>query len=462
MNREKYTQGSAFPNYREDWVGRVTYNYDGRYLFETNGAYNGSEKFAPKYRFGFFPSVALGWLASNEDFLKRDWLNKLKIRYSIGKVGNDNFNSPRWAYTTNWALAPSSDKTVFGSTFKTSPYSQYYQSVVGNPDLQWEVSKKQNLGFEVSVLKNKFNLNVDVYRDNRSKIFMSNTQRQIPNYFGAAAVAANLGKTESKGYEIEFKYQSPLNKPFTYWGSLAYTHAMDKIIYREDPILLSDYQKVEGKQIDQTTSQLGQGILNNWDEVYMSAGKTGNNQKLPGDYNLVDFNGDGIMNNYDIVPNSFPERPQNTYTLALGSEYKGFSIMVQFYGVYNVSRTYGYYMYGFSDETKTVVFENMLDTWRPWNTDGSWTGQRLVSTGDNANRLTVDGSFLRLKNAEVAYTFRGKTMDKLGISSTRVYLNGNNLLYWSKMMDDRETNNIKNGAVYPMFRTVTFGLNINF
>ncbi len=460
MNREKYAKGSEFPRYREDWVGRVTYNYDARYFLETNGAYNGSEKFAPKYRFGFFPSVAVGWMASNEHFLKKEWLNKLKFRYSIGKVGNDNFTSPRWAYTTNWAVDDA--ETIFGNTFKGSPYTQYKEAVVGNPDLHWEVSKKQNLGLELSVLNNMLNLNMDVYRDDRSDIFMSNTQRQIPNYFGAAPVAANIGKTESKGYELEFRFQRTTKKQLNYWLNWTYSHAKDMVVFMEDPILLYDYQKKAGFQIDQSMGQIGDGYLNNWDEVYSSVGKTSNKQKLPGDTNMIDFNGDGKMDNYDQVPFGFPERPQNTYTFALGAAYKGFSIMVQFYGVYNVSRTYGYYMYGFSDETKSVVFENMVNTWRPWNTDANWTGQRLLSSGDNANRLTVDGSYLRLKNAEIAYTFSGNLIKSLGVKSTRVYINGNNLLYFSKMMDDRETNNVKNGADYPIFRTVTFGMNINF
>lgn len=460
VNREKYTQGSEFPQYREDWVGRLTYNYDGRYLFETNGAYNGSEKFAPKYRFGFFPSVAIGWMASNEAFLKKDWLTKLKFRYSVGKVGNDNFQAARWAYTTNWQVEE--DRTIFGNTSKGSPYAQYSQAVIGNTELQWEVSKKQNFGVEFAVLKNMFNLNVDLYRDDRDKIFMSNTQRQIPTYFGASPVAANLGKTESKGYELEFKFQNATKNRLSYWFAWTYTHAMDKVLFREDPILLYDYQKIAGFQIDQTKSTLGDGYLTNWDDVYSSLGKTTNKQKLPGDANMIDFNGDGKLDNYDAAPFSYPERPQNTYTFSLGGAYRGFSVMVQFYGVYNVSRTYGWHMYGFSDILKSVVFENQLDTWRPWNMDAEWAGQRLTSSGDGGSQRTVDGSYFRLKSAEIAYTFAGKLLKSLDLNSARVYINGNNLLYFSKMMDDRETNNVTNGSAYPMYGSVTLGVNVNF
>jgi TonB-linked SusC/RagA family outer membrane protein len=464
MNREEYAQGSMFPRYREDWVGRLTYNYDGKYLIESNGAYNGSEKFAPKYRFGFFPSVALGWMLSNESFLKRDWLDKLKLRYSIGKVGNDNFNYARWAYETNWAT-DGTDGLISGSDFSPTPYTQYKMASIGNPDLQWEESTKQNLGLELAVFKNRINLNVDVYRDDRDKIFMSNSQRKIPGYFGAAAVAANLGKTESKGYEIEVKYQSSPIHPLTYWLTWTFTRATDKVLYAEDPILLSNYLKTAGYAIGQTKSFFQEpGYLNNWDDVYSSLSlSTGNTTKLPGDYSIVDFNGDGQMDDFDKAPYSFPDHPQNTYTFSLGAEYKGFSIMAQFYGVYNVSRIYGWFMYPFTDVFKGVVFENNVNSWRPDNLDATWPGQRLVSKGAEGTRYLVDGSFMRLKNAEIAYTFKGSLIKKLGVSSTRIYLNGNNLLYFSKMMDDREVSaGISNGASYPMYRTVTLGLNVNF
>ena len=135
--------GSEFPHYREDWIGRVTYNYDGRYFIEGNGAYNGSEKFAKQNRFGFFPSVGVSWMLSNEQFLKKDWLDKLKLRYSIGNTGDDNFSpvGSRWAYLTVWGVDGLSSGDRFGygpmtsTSAGTSPYNQYYEQTIGNPNM---------------------------------------------------------------------------------------------------------------------------------------------------------------------------------------------------------------------------------------------------------------------------------------------------------------------------------------
>ena len=467
MTREQFAEGSMFPRYREDWVGRITYAYDDRYLFETNGAYNGSEKFSKAYRFGFFPSVAVGWRVSNESFLKDvAWLDNLKFRYSLGKVGNDNFNAARWAYATQWAL---DDKTNFGTGMIASPYTQYKEAVIGNPDLQWETALKQNFGIEFAVLQNKIGLTADFFRDHRTNIFMSAGQRKISDYFGALPVSANLGETKSQGYEISLNLQNQYNGVH-YWANASYTHAIDEVVFMEDPALLRDYQKLQSFQIGQTRTVTSQGFVDNWDEVYATTRwEAQNANKLPGDQRLIDFNGDGVINTFDGVPYSYPSRPQNTYNFSFGFDYKGFSVMAQFYGVYNVSRTYGWLLRPYTDGSEFVVFENNLDQWTPENTDASWPAQRTprTYTQDNlytGDRWLTDGSFMRLKTAEIAYTIDGQWLKNIGASSARVYVNGNNLFLWTKMMDDSEGGggNTSNGAGYPGYRRVNLGLTINF
>lgn len=465
MNREQSATGSMFPSYREDWVGRVTYDYDNRYLFEANGAYNGSEKFAPKYRFGFFPSVAVGWMASNESFLKRDWLDKLKFRYSIGKVGNDNFVAQRWAYETTWAL--DTNTTQFGystgsSTPIWSPYAQYYEAGLGNPELHWEVSKKQNFGIEVAVLKNRFSLNLDFFKDDRSDIFIPASSRNVPPYAGFAPVAANLGKTKAKGYEIEFRFQNTSKNMLYYWFSGSYTRAVDEIIYKEDPELMPSYQKAEGYPISQFRCQLHSGYVNNWDEVYASVSWPSSlTYKLPGDCFLIDFNGDGVINSFDSAPYGFPERPQNTYNFSLGADYKGFGVMLQFYGVFNATRGLNWAHKPFSDRLKSVVFELQDDIWAPGNYDAGWMSPHFYSVGvDNWGLLGVtEAWYLRLKTAEISYTFSKKWVRKIGLSGAKIYMNGNNIWMLTDMVDDREANDYYR---YPMYRRFNLGLNIDF
>lgn len=467
MTREQFAEGSMFPRYREDWVGRITYAYDDRYLFETNGAYNGSEKFSEAYRFGFFPSVALGWRASNESFLRDvSWLSNLKFRYSYGKVGNDNFSAPRWAYATQWIIDP--ERTNFGAPNNAaSPYTQYTESVIGNPNLQWETAIKQNFGIEFAVLDNRIGLVAELFRDHRENIFMSAGQRRISDYFGARPVSANIGETKSKGYELSLNLQNQ-HRDLHYWANVSHTYAIDEVVFMEDPALLPAYQKNEGYQIGQTRNAVTEGFVNNWDELYATTfWQVQNLYKLPGDQRIVDFNGDGIINSFDSAPYGYPTRPQNTYNFSFGINYKGLSVMAQFYGVYNVHRRYGWFTMPYSDPSEFVVFENNLDQWTPEHTDASWPAQRTNRSYDFANinagdRWLVDASFLRLKTAEIAYTLSGNWLNSIGASSARVYLNGNNLFFWSDMMDDQEGPGVSNGAGYPMYRRINLGLNVNF
>jgi TonB-linked SusC/RagA family outer membrane protein len=464
MNREQYAEGSMFPRYREDWVGRITYGYGGRYLFETNGAYNGSEKFGQGYRFGFFPSVALGWVASNESFLDYDWLNKLKIRYSIGKVGNDNFAAPRWAYETNWAI---DDRANFGNPANSSSYYlQYRQAVIGNPNLNWEASTKQNMGLEVAVLKSRIAVNLDIFTDHRTNIFMSASQRNIPNYFGDNPVSANIGETKTKGYELELKYQDMSKGNLHYWFSSAFTYAIDEVIFQEDPALLPQYQKNAGHQIGQIRSQLTSGYLQNWDDVYSSvAYATNGNFKLPGDYRMVDFNGDGKLDSFDSAPYGFPTRPQHTYTFSTGLNYKGFSAMVQFYGVYNVLRLVGN-LNPFPGSLKGLAFEESTHFWTPDRMPdrdyGPTKGLRLMNTSPDGPQWLYDASYFRLKTAELSYSISKGWIERLKISSIRIFVNGNNLLFWSKLPDDLEGRTSDGRPAYPNYKLINYGLNVNF
>ena len=468
VNREQYAKGSMFPQYREDWVGRLTYGYANRYLFETNFAYNGSEKFGEGYRFGFFPSIAIGWMITEEPFLKNieslSWLNKLKIRYNIGKIGNDSFSSDRWSYQTNWALG--SDRTNFnGDKPVTSPYVQYYENVIGNPDLHWETSLKQNLGIEVGIFQNKIGLNLDLFMDHRSDIFLSAGSRTIPAYYGADAVSANLGETKVKGYEMELSLKNTFSNGFYAFATINHTGAFDEIIYREDAPLLPDYQKNEGFPISQIRTTIDAGYTNNWNEVYSATGfATGNVGRTPGEYRLIDFNGDGTIDAADSAPYSYPQnRPQHTYGFTLGGEYKGFSLMLRFYGVYNVTRSYNWMYAAFSNLLRTgPVFEPFTDTWAPDNTDARYRAiaVRMAAVQSLGTYYYEDGSYLRLKTAEIGYTLTN-VKKILGISSIRFYMNGNNLLTWSKMVDDYEDSS--SGTLnYPLVRRVNLGLNVKF
>lgn len=463
MNREQYASGSEFPHYREDWVGRVNYNYDEKYLFESNAAYNGSEKFGEGYRFGFFPSISFGWLASNERFLKPiTWMDKIKIRYSIGKVGNDVFNSARWPYQTQWRL-DDNGYPRFGENLQQSPYPQYVESSVGNPDLQWEVVVKQNLGLEFSVFKGKLSGTIDYFKDDRDHIFLSAERRTVMDYFGAAPVAANIGKTTASGYEFELKYRDKTSFDLRYWLSYSFTHSKDRIIYDESAPLLATYLKTEGFQIGQTKTQLSDGYMQSWDDVYASTGNDQNsNHRLPGDLIILDFNGDGIINSADKAPYGFPERPQNTYNIATGFDYKNLSFMIQFYGVFNT--TIGYNFPTTTDKTiAPLVYQYLGNFWSLDNQNADWKAPRALTTSPSAELAYFDGSYLRLKNVELAYTFNKNWLKTLKIRELKLKINANNLLFWSQLPEDREkfVSFYANNA-YPNLKRINIGLNVSF
>ena len=468
FSRDKWARGNQFPNYREDWVFRTTYDYSLRYFIEINGAYNGSERFGPDYRFDFFPSAALGWMISNEPFMQSLlWLDKFKIRGSYGFVGNDrvvadddaDFELYRFLYRTDWVYVDES--SLLGQTWSSrSPYNWYTEGAIGNPDIHWETIEKKNLGIEYSFLYGLIEGSFDIFSDYTRDILIKRTDRASMDYLGADPPSANLGKVKVTGYEFELNLNHRFANRVHVWGSMAITHAKDKIIFADDPALLPAYQKKEGYQIDQYRSQLLGNFVNTWDEVYGSTVWEANDQlKLPGEYNIIDFNGDGIIDQYDGAPNGFPERPQNTYNYTLGVEYKGLSFFIQFYGVNNVTRYIG--LSNFNKQTNVVHEQG--DYWSKDNQDAKSFLPRYVEKFDRyGNFYAYDGSYFRLKNAEIAYTFESSRINKIGINSLRIFLNGNNLFLWTKMPDDRESNLGGNGGggAYPTVRRINLGVNI--
>ncbi|QEC46066.1 TonB-dependent receptor [Pseudobacter ginsenosidimutans] len=461
FSRDKYATGSEFEHFREDWVSRVTYNYDQRYFAEFNGAYNGSEKFGPDYRFAFFPSAAVGWMISNEKFMQGlVFLNSLKLRASYGQVGNDNVNG-RWLYMTNWTYGGS---TPLGSSAgQNSPYTWWSeaQASVGNPDIHWEKVTKANFGLDYTLWNGLVSGTVEVFNDYRTDILLAGSSRSVPSYFGVQPATANLGKVRNKGYEIELRLNKSLSRDLRVWANFAMTHAKDKIIEGEDAQLLDDYQKRAGKPINQAYSYVSSGYYNNWNEVYGSTRlNTYDNQKLPGNLNMIDYNGDGVIDNKDVVPTGYPERPQNTYNATLGIEWKGFSAFVQFYGVNNINRFLQ--LVSFSGQYHYDNVYKQGAYWTKDNPNADVPMPRYASVMPYyGTTYLYDGSYLRLKNAEIAYTFKLAQLKNIGVNAFRVYINGDNLLLWTKMPDDREVS-MGAATAYPTIRRINLGCNITF
>lgn len=463
--RQEDAYGTDVTHYREDWVFRTTYDFDGRYLIEYNGAYNGSEKFGKGYRFGFFNSGAIGWRISGEPFFKplTPYINNLKVRASYGEIGDDSV-AANWMFMDQWGYGSwngsASAAVVDGSgrPGNTTPYNYYYQLVMGNPDTHWEKVKKFNFGIDYGFLNDMFAGSVEFFKDKRNDILIVGDQRAVPSYFGASAPTANLGKAETSGYEVELRFNYPINKDMRVWANLNMTHAASKIIERDDPKLKPDYQKQAGYAIWQAHSYIDAGFLNNYDMIYGApAFDTNQDQRLPGDYYIVDFNGDGVVDSNDSAPIGYTNTPQNTYNATLGFEWKGFSVFAQFYGVTNVTRYLDLPCFTYRLHN---VF-NLRDWWTGETGDGEMMIPRYLSTPNGAYKGTeclYDGSYLRLKNVEIAYTWNAGWIKKLGMSNLKIYLNGNNLWFWSRLPDDRESEGNYQASAYPTARRFNLGV----
>lgn len=464
FGRQETAYGSMIPTYREDWVFRATYDFNSRYFVEYNGAYNGSEKFSADNRFAFFNSGAIGWMISEESFMKKlrekGIIDMLKIRASYGEIGDDNVGE-RFLYQTQWAMGGNSSLDISQGT---SPYTWYRESVVGNPDIHWETVKKTNIGIDYSLFNGLLAGNIEIFRDKRTDILVDGSERAVPNYYGAKPSWVNKGEVETNGYEVELRFNKNINKNLRLWANMNMTHAENEIIVKDDAPLKPAYQRAAGYAIGQTHAHLDRGMMQTYDDLYGSPKHNSNdNQKLPGDYYIVDFNGDGVINDDDSAPVGYTGTPQNTYNATLGFEYKGFSVFAQFYGVTNVTRDVT--MISLSDVNQTNVYDQ--GTW--WSLDhlnADVVTPRFSSTPSyyHGTQYLCDGSYIRLKNIEIAYTWTDGWIKKLGINDLKFYVSGNNLWLWTRMPDDRESNFSSSGGAtgaYPTMKRINFGVKFN-
>ena len=451
-------------NRREDWVFRTTYDYNSKYFAEFNGAYNGSQKFSPDNRFAFFCSGAAGWMVSEEPFMKKlkekRIIDMFKIRGSIGEIGDDNAGA-RWAYMNQWAVINKASMTL---TAGESPFQGYKESVIAAPDLKWATVLKKNLGFDYAFLGGMFAGSFDWFRDDRKDIFVSGSNRSVPAYYGAWTVPdVNKGEIKNSGFELEVRFNKVLKNGMRFWANANYTYAHNEIKIKDDPALLPAYRRAQGYSQGQYTSFIDNGYIKTYDELYSSpAREKDDNQVLIGDHYIVDFNADGVVDEtYDQAPYGYTGNPEHTYNATIGWEWKGFSWFAQFYGVTGVTRDVG--IASFNNKLLTVYDNGTW--WNPANGDGEVVVPRFTTqvAYNDGTQYLYDGSYFRLKNVEVAYTWTKGWIKKLGFSSLKIYLNGNNLFMITKMPDDREGNGnfSGGGGAYPTVRRFNLGVKLN-
>lgn len=488
-----YDPSFAFgvPNGYQSYVGRAVYDYGGRYLAEISAAYNGTENFAPGRRFGYFPAYSLGWVPTAEKFFpKSKMISFLKIRGSYGEVGNDQLSGD---FLTNANSRFLYRPTAFSGTGPYTAAGSYYWGTVGsnyaaytalregranNPYLTWERAIKTNLGLEATLWKGKIALTVDVFNEKRDNILA--VPQTVSALVGAALAAQNLGKMNNKGYEVDATYRDNVGG-FNYWVKGNYSFARNKVIFQDEVQQTYAYQNRTGQEFGQLFGLIAEGFYNTWDEV--NDGKrpvstyVGGNKLQPGDVRYRDVNGDGVIDSKDMVPIGYPTVPEIIYGVSFGASFRGFDFSVLFQGSAHVSIAYSRLAnQAFFDAEPAAAANYLLESWTQERyNQGLPIKYPRFAVGNGANSFTHnyqsstlwtrDGSYVRLKNAEIGYTFSSTLLRKAHLKSTRIYLNANNLYTWSKVLPgiDPETPNLgANFEPYPLVRTVNAGINITF
>jgi TonB-linked SusC/RagA family outer membrane protein len=474
-------------------AGRATYAYASRYFVELNFGYNGSERFAKKERFGFFPSAGLGWFISNEGFWSdelKSTVSKLKLKATYGMVGNDAIGdeNDRFFYLSNVTPNDFNKSAAFG----TYGYSRTIQGVnylpgysiqrYANEDITWETAKKLNTGIELG-LWNKLEIQADYFTEYRENILMD--RASIPSTMGLQAnVRANVGEAASHGFDMSVNYDHVINKNLWVSGMANFTYATSEFrVYEEPDYSSAPWRSHVGYSLNQDWGYVAERLFVDEDEVRNSPEQF-DGSYMAGDIKYRDIDGDGKITELDRVPIGYPTSPEIVYGFGLSAGWKDFDISFFFQGLARESFQIGltnsyeydsntlFYRLRSVGTTPFIYGATALldayanDYWSESNRNiyALWPRLSDEYVNNNVQKSTWwmrDGSFLRLKSVEIGYTLPKDIASKIYMSSLRIYFSGTNLLTFSKFkMWDPEMGG--NGLGYPVQKVYNFGVQLSF
>ena len=461
-------------------VGRVTYDYDTRYMIDFNIGYNGSENFAEGKRYGTFPSFSVGWIPSNEKFWEpiKKYIGYLKLRGSWGKVGNDNTNGARFLYLPGaWQFFQGSMTTnpqIRGANFGTS--GNWLQAVreltAGNPDVTWETATKINLGVDLAFINDRLTVNLDLFWEDRKDILVSN-ESLLPAVTSLPASRVNQGRVKNHGYELTLKWADKIDD-FRYSISPSIAFARNKVIEMLEVPPLYDYLSRTGLPVGQRFGyDLFEFYQPGTEERYQAAyGTAMPDQKIElkyGDAVYVDLNGDGTIDQNDQKPLGYTDQPEITWSVNASLNWKGLDFSMLWVGADNTSRALnGYFRDQFGSTNTSALAQ--------WVADNSWTEDNpgailprisftnRVHNNRDSRAWIIDSKYVRLKNVEIGYSFNKPKFLPL-LNYVRIYASGQNLLTFADFKgNDPEApgSGLDFGVRYPMTRVYNFGLQVNF
>lgn len=469
----------SLPYKNQGLSGRFTYSYDKRYFAEFNFGYNGSERFAQNERYGFFPSFGIGYLMSNEKFWKplENTISKLKWKFTYGLVGNDAIgdSNDRFFYLSNVNMNDDGKGQDFGTNWGNH-INGITVTRYANELITWEKAKKMNIGIELGLF-NKLEIQADVFYEKRNSILM--TRSFIPSTMGLTAdVRANVGAASGKGIDMSVDYSHSINKDLWVTGRANFTYATSKYEKIEEPDYLgagTPWRSQVGQKLSQRWGFIAERLFIDEADIANSPEQNFGGKLMAGDIKYKDIDKDGEITEADKVPIGYPTTPEITYGFGLSAGYKGWDLSAFFQGNARTSfwidpNRISPFIDTDDDggtHSQNALLKVIADShWSEVNRDiyAFWprlANESIVNNTQSSTWWMQDGSFMRLKSLELGYTLPEKWTRKAHISNVRIYLNGTNLLTFSKFkLWDPEMGG--NGLGYPIQRVYNIGLSVNF
>ena len=471
-NQSKYYYPGEYDDIPHGYVGlvgRVTYNYKSRYLADINVGYNGSENFAKGHRYGLFPSMSLGWILSGEPFWKNlsTVIPFMKIRASLGKVGNDNMNGQRFLYLLGSYYIGNNGYNFGLGTWTGNAYEQ----TAGNPLVTWETATKQNYGVDIHFLQDRLSANVDFFTEDRKGILIANSSL-LPGITAQKPSSVNLGRVKNHGYEISLTWRDRVGSDFNYSITPSMSFARNKVIENGEVPPLYEHLSGKGLPVGQRTGyeffefyRPGETEAR-YKEVYGTDMPKQMMEVRPGDCVYVDLTGDGVIDSNDVHAMFYSDVPEYTFSLNAGLTFKGFDFSMLWVGATNVTRNL---QNPYRSQFGLVNRSGMMQ----WVADNSWTPEtadtailpRLSFVGKTNNTYNssvyyADASYARLKNLELGYTFRTPSFLPQ-LQQFRLYFSAYNLLTFSKFKAN-DPESATSQVNYPITRVFNFGATVNF
>ena len=477
-------QGIARRN--QGLAGRFTYNWNYRYFIDFNFGYTGSENFAAGHRFGFFPAISGAWNIAEESLIKKHlkWMNMFKIRYSYGKVGNDNLGNTRfpYLYDIETMTKKDGDKTVDtgGYNFGDYTFDRYYggmrYSSLSSPNVTWEIATKHDLGIDFSFFNDKLSGSVDYFNEKREGIYM--LREYLPGIVGLESnPSANVGKVTSEGFDGHFTFRQKLGAVGLTISSNI-TYSKNEIVDRDEENNYYWYKMQKGHRVNQARGLISLGLFKDYDDIRNSPVQDFDGYKvMPGDIKYKDVNGDGKIDGNDQVAIGATTKPNLIYGFGIAANWKGLDVNLHFQGAgkstYFIDGS-TVHMFKLGDGWGNVLSEMAnSNRWISADISGDPATENpnaeypRLSYGPNSNNYQQstywlrNGSYLRLKTVEVGYTLPTQLVNKVHFNTVRIFFVGTNLLTWSafKLWDPEMGST--DGKRYPLSKNLSLGISVN-